>query len=593
MAQLRTQTYIVGKLTEGTQLSNARLKKQLSIVQYSMPKANGDPGIDELEEWAEIENSEEIEEDPLFGNFEHDKGLKLLLSPKSSKTGQRKGKRKNQKIDTKKSKRISTGLDILQQLQVHMKDPLDKELGFSLNKEHTFRSANSSNSNDFMHLMAEVKREREIKVLLSDQDKAELRAKEVDDKIFQWIRSNVFNKFLDIENNGHKVHSNWISQLRKSLKAIVAQNNGEYDVSVINNNIIEDPQYSNFKFFTSQGAKTSQWRGVSFLFDEYSVESMVESLDVKYVEGFSSQKDDIVVNKTYKDLRNVLKALGVDDKLALGEMKPIRKMFDGKNDLPRLGCGFQVYKFIKTVEAKSCADLFSRKDVVHALILMSMDCNVQVDLKRFFYDGGYYTAKEIVFKTIKDLKDPLPMVNSILSKVFLQYCPDLWFKFISGVEITNDKKDILFAGKLILRFLSENKVNDGVEVYDSFEEAEGVEELFNIFCTFMKDMSGECFKLEDENLSELVYMKIELIKEMVIINHGVIKKWKNSTEDNDRFNELRSTILRVKNHYFKEYANNFNPVIPKCRRVLDFLYHELSGLEVGDFFVQDGSSQSK
>ncbi|GAV30534.1 hypothetical protein PMKS-004048 [Pichia membranifaciens] len=559
-----------------------------------MPKADSEVSTDEPEEWDEAKDSEEIDEDdPLFGKVEHNKELKLLLSPKSSKSAQRKGKRKKELIDTRNSKRVSNGLDILQQLQVHMKDPLDKELGFSLNTGRKLSSINSSNSKDFMHLMEEVKREREIKEFLSDQEKTELKDKDINDKILQWIRSNVFSKFLDIENSGNKVHGNWILQLRKALKAIVVQNNGEFDVDVVNSKIIENPQYSTFKCFTSQGVKASHWRGISFLFDEYSVQSMIESLDVKYVEGFTGLEDGIIVNEAYDDLESILKALGFDDKLTLSEVKPIRKLFDNKNDLPRLGCGFQVYKFIKIVEAKKCADLFSERDIVQALILMSVDCNVEIDLSRFFYDNGYYTGKEIAFKKIKKLKDFLPTVNSLLSKLFLQHCPDLWFKFISGVEITNDKGAILFAGKLILRFLSDNKVNDGVEIYDSFEGVECLEELFIIFCTFVKDMSGKCFKLEDENLSELVYMKVELIKEMVIMNHEVIKKWKGSTEDNDRFKGLRSSILKVKNHFFMEYANNFNPIIPKCRRVLDFLYHELSGIEVGDFFVDESSNQSE
>lgn len=561
-----------------------------------MPNADEDLSTEELDEWDEIEDSEDREDDdPLFGKIDHHDGLKLLLSPKGRNSSSKNAlKRKSGIIDAKKSKRVSTGLDILQQLQVHMKDPLDKELGFSLKKDQNNLSKSGSGSRDFIHLMDEVKRERKIRDFLTKKEKEEYEEKMINEKVHKWIRSNVFDKFLDIDNGGIKTHAKWVSQLSKHLKTIINQNDGKFDVDIINSKILEDPQYGVFKCFTNQGLESVVKEDFSLFFaDEYSLQNILESQDIKYIENFSSVTDRVIVEKPYNSLRNVLDALGFNSELVLKDGRHIRKTFDNKNDLPCLGCGFQVYKFIKILDNKQCSSFFSERDILKTLILMNVDCNVDRDTQRYFYSNGYYTGKELAVIKIKEFKHDVLIVNDILRTFFSQSCPELWFKLINTVGVKNTIADKLFVGKLILRFLKESDVNDGVEIYGKVEIVEELEELFIVFCTFLKDMSGEHLRLEKEDLLELVYMKVELIKEMIIINHEVIKKWKHSVNDGDRLKELRSSILKIKNHYFKEYDKNFNPVIPKCRKVLDFLYHELAVIEVGDFFVDDDSCQSK
>lgn len=538
---------------------------------------------DEIEDFDETEDEEE---DPLFGKFENNKDLKLLLSPKKKKrTEDVVVSRKRQAEEHMNSSKKPKGrMDILAQLQVHMRDPLDKELGFSMKKNLTQSSTSVKNSTELGNLIEEVKRERQIKELIADETKSTNKQREINDDISNWISKYVDSDFLNIENNGVKVHAQWISQLKKNLKNIISKNGDKSDFEWINSKILENSQYCVFKCFTNRGIINNNYdNDIVYMFDEFSVNNILRTIDIQYIENFPSEFCDIKTDESNKDFTEILKGLGFSIELISANNKAINKTFDNKKQLPVLGCGLQILKFVKLLEIGDILMTFKFRDILKTLILMSIDYNVEQDIRRFYYKIGRYTGKEIAMIKIQEYQEEIKSINDVLNGLFLINCPDLWFKFIRNIRIKGLLEDKIFKSQLILRFLKDNQVGDGVKIYNEFEAVFDNQHIVTTFINFLEEMSFEKFTLEHENLSNVVYMKIQLIEDFIIMNNEMIAKCK----IDDKFSIVEKSIHRLKNHYFKDYQNKSNAIIPKCRKILDFISHEISNIEFEDFFVDE------
>lgn len=551
----------------------------------------------ESEENSIDSNNDYDDDDPLFGDLNKNENLKSISLQKGDNNRKIESNKKkfnfNIKLETKKDN--LKGLDILEQLNAYMKDPLDKELGFSMSR--TLKNSNNLNKErNFIQLMDEVKRERQInKILLDDETEKNneiLNNIEIDN----WINMNVSEDFLNLENNGIKVHGKWILQLKRSIKEIINLNNNKFDKKLVDTNIIKKSQYSNFKCFVNQGIYNKTIKDISFLFNELTIQDLIKSIDIKFIETIELNNYNLFIdNNSNNDLKQILEKLGFS--IEFLSNKSIKKKFDNKKKLPPLGCGFQVYKFIKIIEIEKCFENYSLQDIIHVIILMIVDFNVNNDIQKFYYKNGYFTGKEICIIKLKELRINIDTINNLLNELFLENCPDLWFQLIKSVETFsndyNDELEIKFINKLILRFLNDNKISDNVEIEDKFINIIEVETLFEIFNRFLRRMSSSKIQNnndnddDNDNMLDILLMKVELIKDFIIINERIVKKWREEDQINNKFEDLKKNIHKIKYNYFKEFDNSFKSNIPTCKKKLDFIYHELSGKEIGDFFIED------
>jgi hypothetical protein len=542
---------------------------------------------DELEELTDLEVLND-EDDPLFGNFEKDKDLMILLSPKKKK------RRIEIKIAPPKLKNKD---DIIQQLKFHMKNPLDKELGFSINK--SLRTNNNlMNSKDFKVFMEDIERKRKIANILDEDTEKEKIKEAINKNIDKWIESNVNCEFLNAEVDGTIIHNRWTLQLKKTLKSLISENNGVFDLNYINAKILEYPQYSFFKSFINNGIVAKNVNDISYIFKEKNLESLFESTDLHYVENFPSTIQGIKCEDFEKNFKSFLVNLGFDNVLI--DNLPVTKRFDDKKELPISGCGIQVFKFVKLVEIEGFSDHCSIREILKVLILMSVDYNVCRDIQRFYYKGDRYSGREIaVMKTI-DYQDRVVEVNKILRQLFEIRSIDLWFEFINNIKLNIDEELKIFKSKLIIYFLLNNEFeendndddNEGegskyLDTIENFESINDMEILFTIFNYYLENFAKKYLRIKQKNLISIVHLKIELIKDLIIINDQIIRKWKKNSNNIHKYTVLKKSIHKIKHYYFKEYENSLNSIIPKCKRILDFLYHEVTDIDVLDFFVKE------
>lgn len=559
-------------------------------------KVEGD-NREDLTEVSDLEDISIEEVDPLFGTFENNKDLLNLLSPKRTAK-----KRVNELKPTRANKRKVKPLDLLasspstsptkykkkhdifEQLQVRMKNPLDKELGFSINKSLYRKSENLFENENFAKLIKEVKRCKEIDDILSRETEEENKKIDIDKNITKWIENNVNKEFLNVKVDGVRLHARWEHQLKKTLRSIIKSNNDIFDLEIINSKILDYPQYCNFKSFTHKGKVSKNLQNISYIFQDLNINRLIESNDAHYVENFRT--DSIKYNG--EKLEDVVDNLGFDKTLV--KAKLVVKRFDNKKQLPLFGCGLQVFKFIKLIEIEDILRKFQIKYILKILILMSIDYNVCKDLHMFNCMGKNLIARDIIIKKIEEFQDNIEVINSILKESFLNKSVNLWFNFINNFDCNKDERLKIFKSKLILKFLICNNIGDknigNIEEFKNFEDGDNsLEELFLISNKYFKELGNQQLQINEEKYSEVVLMKIQLIKGLIIINDDIIRKWRNE-KDNTQYSILKKSIYKIKNSYFKEYQNRINSIIPKCKRILDFIYHEVTDIDVLDFFIE-------
>ena len=546
--------------------------------------------------------TDEEEEDPLFGKFENNKALGLLLSPKKKKLELNKvpnpllspTKKRNSsvlgdsdKLRNQKVKKRTNTVDILQQLQSRMKNPLDKELGFSVNKT----SINSFYLKDFNKILTEKKRDSEINKLLEEEENIAKNNEFVEKEINQWVVDHVNKDFLEINTDGVKVHSRWMKNLKKDMKKIIEDNNNVYDKVVLEKGISKFSKYFPFKCFTKKGIVDLK---TSMLYDNNSFDILIKTASVQYVENFIGSKCKINDDPKYKNLTTVLDCLGFDETL-IESNAPIEKKFDRKDPLPIDGCGLQAFKFIQLLKIDSFNLVENMKSILSSLILMSLDYNVGKDVRTYLYKNKMMNVIDIILDTVYEYKENISLINKILKDYFKESQPELWFIFVERI-FTLFRIDNFFKGQLVMHFLEENRVNDNVEWnFDNDNDVDDVNnidnnsEIFERFCTYIESLSyAQLQEADNTTYPAIIYMKVELMKNMIISNELVIKKW--MKEDYKKYESFKRSILRLKNNYFKKCENSLDSNIPKSKRILDFIYHEISAMDVEDFFAEDSSA---
>lgn len=320
---------------------------------------------EDLEELSDLGNISVEEVDPLFGTFENNKDLQNLLSPKKNSKKRadelkhtRSTKRKIKSLELLSSSPLTSPVkvnkknDIFEQLQARMKNSLDKELGFSINKCLHGKSDNLLEDKNFLKLINEVKRGKEIEDILNEETEEAKKKLDIDYNINRWIEENVNKEFLNAQVDGAKLHARWEYQLRKTLKSIVKSNNNIFNREIIDSKILDYAQYCNFKSFVHKGKISDNLQNISYIFQNLTIDRLIESNDVQYVENFKT--DSIEYNE--ETLDDILNDLGFDKNLI--KAKTIVIKFDNKEQLPTFGCGLQVMKFIEVIEAEDILNKF-------------------------------------------------------------------------------------------------------------------------------------------------------------------------------------------------------------------------------------------
>lgn len=550
-----------------------------------MGKSLEDPSTDESDDLLDPVNDDA--DDPLFGNFENNKDLELLLSSRNTRSKASTSRSNNQEgkndvLGVQNECKRKRKSDILEELHIQMGNSLDKELGFSINKKLRNPAEGLNESTQFKHLLEEVERGREIEAILEADARTEENQKCINNQIQDWISNNVSNHFLNKESDNLELHSKWVATLKRSLKKIVLENHNVFDFDMINKKILEYPQYCPFKCFTNPGISGRRISGVDYILRCNDLNGYLASLDKQYIENVPLHEPMINIEHNKEDLKEILNKLGFDFALVTSQNQEICRKFDNKETLPLSGCGLQVLKFVKLVEAENVFSSLPIEMLIKILMLMSLDYNVNRDLQRFHFRNNRYTGEELCIIKIKELKQEIVKINCILKSSFIDNCPKLWYNFINKIKVDNTHEEKIFKIKLILKFILENEI-DALQVSERFESIDDLEELFGIFVDYLENVISVPFLNDCTRILDIVYMKIELIKCLLLINDNMIRKWK--TESKKRYQTLLKCVQNLKHHYFDEYSKSVNPLIPKCKRILDFIYHEVSEIDVGDFFV--------
>ncbi len=556
---------------------------------------------EEIDE-SDYEKTDE-EEDPLFGKFENDKELGLLLSPKKKRKQVQNARiplisdRSHLKCGNMPDDFISSSapkkrkFDILEQLQAHMKNPLDKELGFSINKAMQYSADQVFASRDFKNLLGSVKREREIEDILNNADSAEERKKILTENIEHWVRNHVSSDFLDAETEGVKVHARWVHNLEKMLKELTRENGDSFDEACISQAVRKNHLYCHFKCFTNKGVTSMKYIHRLSILQEYNAKYLLESLDKNYIESFPPT---VAIGEEYR-CHEVLSKLGFNlCLLKLSEsgvcLVPAERDFDSKAMGPVGGSALQALKFIKLLDNQSFTERCTSREILPPLVLMSCDSEILKDSQRYYYNHTSMSISEILRLKLRQNDHHITIINEVLKQLFLKNCPDLWFDLIRSF-VCVDQRDVLFVTKLIIFFLKENDVGDKVVIEEDIEALATPNDIFDVLYSCIEKLSRTKFALEYEILSDVVLMKIELLKIFVILIEPTMGGWQvdplaNGGDDRQKkFHSMKTLILRIKNNYFSEYQN-YNSAIPKCKRLLDFIYHQMAGDEVGDFFAE-------
>lgn len=532
---------------------------------------------EESTDYLTSEDDLEEQEDPLFGNLNDNKELKVLLSPKKSITEKLIMKTEGVKKGNNKTS------DIITQLKRHMKDPLEKELGFSIKDTIYGDGIRKQNTTiAFNKIIESVKRKTEIEEILAKDDAVKLNEANRDKFIKEWIQSHVSNDFLNSSFNSYKINSIWVDNLNQYLNSLILNSSNELDSRYLDAKITENCTYSKLKCFTSTGTTTSDYTDITYIFRKPSIDSLIDSIDISYVEGI---KENSIEVSTFNFIP-ILKKLGFDSALIETD-KAVQRTFDDKKPLPYLGCGFQIFKFVKFLELRFVNDKIYKPQIIKILILMSSDYNACNDIKRFSYKKGRFTGKEIALMKIKEFADT-KMVNDTLVKLFKEGCVDTWFNFIKSIQITSINNDNMFKLKLIFQFLIFDNVGDNIEIDDDFNKIDNIYDLFNLFCDYVEKLSMKSFSFKNEKYISIVYMKFELIRSFIMMNENTIIQLKNS-DNIGRYDILKKSLHKLKNQFFKEDNSFLSHLIPKSKRVLDFTYHALSGEYFDDIFEETGN----
>lgn len=478
-------------------------------------------------------------------------------------------KAKSGAANNARAKQKGTGKDIVSQLNSHMQSSLDKELGFSINKALA-KSASDDlvKSKAFQIINHDIERERAIRGILCEETEINYRLQQNEETIERWIAVNVDPKVLRQGSDNTSKYGLWLAKLRKTLHEIASESNQAISCDILNEKILEFPEYCKFKAFVHTGSCKYEIDDALYFFKRNCVQTLIDTLDIQFVESYKGKRESLVLKKVLDDL-------GFDTRLLNGKYS--KQAFDNKARIPPLGCGLQVLKFVKIIESVE----FDFVSTLKSLILMSLDENLEVDTYRYNYKGNKYTGREIAIKKIEEYWGKCEMINGILMDLFSENVK-LWHKFINSIQISYMEELRLFKSKLILKFLDVNNIIEDISIDQNFQSFRKPEEVMRCVHNYLKTISNKCLPGGREEVIEATYMNMSMIKELMIVNDSVLKSWR--VKDEETYRATLKGIHKIKNNFFQNYRGSFNSKIPECKRLLEFMYYEISEIEVEDFF---------
>lgn len=398
------------------------------------------------EEFSDIDNTSSDDDDLLFGDFGEDQTLNNPSSIKKHRTIESSLTRSNRitRLNSQNLSSINKKNDIFGPTKSST-NHLEKQLGFSLSRKTQESSVTKSQM--FKKLLTEVKKEKEIGILIAGEKTEEENKIEIENKINHWIETRVDPKFLKAEVNGIDLNKKWISDLKKTLRKVIQANDMSFNEKLIDTEILKFPEYCNFRCFKSaDNALGKPQKFGEFMFLEPSIKTLIHSTNIRYVENFELEWEG-TENISCID---IYEALYLDSEI-MNSKESVNISFDNKSLLPSLGCGFELLRFVQIINTTKY-DIFSKEIVIRSLILLCSDFNVRSEINHYKYQGEYLTGRDIGVLKLKEFAED-PELLTILSQT-LQLVPELWFEIIRQFTNTNYKKDIIFKGKLIVDFLA-------------------------------------------------------------------------------------------------------------------------------------------
>lgn len=538
---------------------------------YAMTRLDPRASIDY--EFSDIGDLTE-EEDPLFGDIEDDKTLKKVTTKKRKlhevtvgSTRTVKGNSFSGNIIQKKT------VDILQQLKSNVKSNLEKELGFSL--RNTKSEPEIIKSRGFQKLLQEVQKEKKITDIIRSESIEEEKKINVEIQISEWIDEHVEKKFLNVEAAGVKINQKWILSLRKTLHRIVRENNQVFEEDEIIKSILKYPEYCNFKCFKQMKFREESVNVfMEYMLDEPNLKTLLHSSNVQYVENFSIKTAETGTLAK----KQIYEVLGCDVDLFLNK-GVVSRSFDDRSYLPSMGCGFELLKFVQLLNFTKFT-IFNKEETVRSLILLCSDYNVKFDNTHYNYHDGSFTGQEIGILKLRQFRND-PILFSLLNDT-LYLEPEIWFELIRLFPNSNSTDDILLKGRLILAFL----LNNNSYIAMNFDAKVGLHDIFEIVLQYLNRWSLHQLEPEDESLLEVIKLKVELIKDWILINQSTFKEWEKDIEKKEVIENLGKFLNRIKNHFFQKVDKSLNAIVPQCKKTLDFIYHEISISVVHDAFAE-------
>lgn len=430
----------------------------------------------------------------------------------------------------------TTQFSILDALKAHSKknDDLGMELGFKI-RENDDRDTKRIHL-DLVNIEDRIKRRKHVAGVLINVNKHIEGIKDQNKFVDKFLEENLWEGFRNEERNAQ-----YIANLRKQILESVQSG----DEKLI-------PR--NFKFFINRGVcKQDNPKGPFF-----------ESDSLEYIEQY---KGELKIG----DFDKVLSQLGCDFKLV--HHGPEYK-FDRLEPLV-YPMAIQVLKFVKVIDNVTN---FERDNVIKALLLMSIDENLELDLTRVEYKDTAYTGRQLVVLKIMEIASEQIFNFLDLVSEFFEFDSDIWIKVINGLYIvdqTKKERQLYMLNWILLRFMIDNDTDDGCNFQlRPFANPEAITGYKEYVMAWSKCQLKEVQKPE----FSLILNKMQCLERIFILNREVIA-------DEPWAEVMKASLIKMKTRYFKNHYSSLSPVIPKMKSIIEFITTEIGDHTINDFFA--------
>lgn len=111
-------------------------------------------------------------------------------------------------------------------------------------------------------------------------------------------------------------------------------------------------------------------------------------------------------------------------------------------------------------------------------------------------------------------------------------------------------------------------------------------DILNLIAQYLDKLSHCHLKSEDEHILRTIKLDIELVKDWLLINSSLLKDWETHSAKKEVIKSITKSIQTIKSHFFINFSKSMNIIVPQCKKILDFMYHEIAASDIGDLFAE-------